>query len=299
MISNFHTASSGPAYYTLSGPEGNNSKTHRRKLGRERLSSGDTASEESNGGLSLTYSSASSNQSAGESTDSSQFNDILKVLDDGEKKQLSKLEQKLNSKSGRRSVGGGKSIQSGNSSLNYSVHSMDYSTDQDSHLEGSKILSMLADDPSAQSNPPTPQGKGSPPLLGTASSEEEEPFDSMFQPARLPKRKGETPQPTPESLPAMSNNRGAQKSNTTRPGPTPVSAPQPQQTTTASARPTRNVPAAQNKEGLGQHRGKPAVNEETGGDGFENVRACGAGLLDDILPANVKTMLRPYLCGVI
>lgn len=179
MISNYHTASSGPAYYTLSsadvkGSAGNSSpggkRTHRRRWGRGRVNSSDTTSEESNAVVSLSYSAGSSNQSAGESTDSSQFSDILRVLDVEDKKELSKLERKLLTERAQHGQKGAISIHSAASSLNYSdtdgestirgierakltrglsnnsAYSTDYSTDQESQLEGSKLLQGLSDE---------------------------------------------------------------------------------------------------------------------------------------------------------
>lgn len=189
MISNYHTASSGPAgsaYYTFSGFDDDNvapaknqhnggknssngKKGGRRGIrgfkgwGRGRASSGETIeSDGSNGAQSLTYSAGSSVQSAGETTDSSEFSGILKVLDDNDKKEIQKIQE------GQYYNKGGTGNQSISSSLNYSDtdgetsqmgrtklirgtsvnsnYSTDYSTDQESHLEGSKLISMLMDE---------------------------------------------------------------------------------------------------------------------------------------------------------
>jgi hypothetical protein len=210
MISNYHTASSGPEndyYYTFGGfDEGNpTTSTHqdpsnnrnptstpkttnalkakkgggrvRRGFGWERgrqakngtnsknagysgggRSSGDTVSAESMGGQSLTYSTGSSLQSAGESTASSGFSRMLKVLDAEDGKNTRMVA--LNGGGHRRVPSAGQSVAS---SLNYSdsdasysrfgrdsgnsqrsVESMDYSTDaSESQLEGSKLIQML------------------------------------------------------------------------------------------------------------------------------------------------------------
>lgn len=202
MISNFHTSSSGQddyygqpapgAYYTFSGFENGtsgkgstgggskdkNSKPKRRGLGarfgrfsgadkRQVVpSSSDTISDMSHGGQSLSYSVGSSHQSAGESTDGSDFSGILKVLDAEDRKRLSPLEQKLAQDSGL-SKRHNRSIQSETSTLNYSdtddsgrtpnrgltrgfstnsYSSTDYSTDQESQLEGARLLPMLMDE---------------------------------------------------------------------------------------------------------------------------------------------------------
>lgn len=139
----------------------------------------DTSSMDSNsishdGGVSLSYSAGSSVQSAGESTDSSQFDGILKVLELEDSNALTKLEKKLmtsknnkNNLNAAAALSTNKSIHSANSSLNYSDtdgelsqvsrgmvrgyssrsnYSTDYSTDQESALEGSRLMEVLMQD---------------------------------------------------------------------------------------------------------------------------------------------------------
>lgn len=121
-----------------------------------------SSSDASQGGQSLSYSSASSVQSIGETTASSHFSGILRVLDDEDEKELLRRQYytKQNS-SGQVSVGGS-SLQYSDSDTSYttgrgsrasrggasqrSVSSMDYSTDQESQLEGSKLIQMLLDE---------------------------------------------------------------------------------------------------------------------------------------------------------
>lgn len=185
MISNYHTASSsgpGGAYYTFSGFENevapssqranaaggkNAGKKGARKgmrgfkgWGRGRLSSGDTIeSDGSNGVQSLTYSAGSSIQSAGETTASSEFSGILRVLDAADKKDLAKGEGVNYYGRGGGSVASslnysdtdGETSQMGRSKMSRgtsvaSNYSTDYSTDQESQLEGAKLISMLLEE---------------------------------------------------------------------------------------------------------------------------------------------------------
>lgn len=200
MISNYHTASSGPDgeyHYTFGGmeepaPQQSRSNDNsavasqkkkggrlRRGFGWGRGSKGGnkptasrgrnnadnmTVSGESHGGQSLTYSTGSSFQSVGESSASTGFSRMIKVLD--------AEDHKNTPRSSKRVPPGGaapSTNQSVASSLNYSdsdasytrfagargggalsqrsMESMDYSTDASgSQLEGSKLIQMLMED---------------------------------------------------------------------------------------------------------------------------------------------------------
>ena len=195
MISNYHTASGSPAsdhYYTMydnddvpsstsknagAGAAATGKKSIGKKRGirgrlfgrKSRGNSVDTVSDMSQGGGgSLGYSTSSSVQSTGESTDaSSHFSGILKVLEAQDQKELLSLSSTHNryrSNSAASSAGHsaaslqysdsdtsytGRSRMSrdgGGSSSQRSVSSFDYSTDADSHLEGSKLIQMLLDE---------------------------------------------------------------------------------------------------------------------------------------------------------
>jgi hypothetical protein len=224
MISNYHTASSGPGegnYYEYSmagfddtpkeqarttsksknssgSGSGKNKKAaaavapKKRGMrgrffgGRNRKnSSGSNSNSNSSvssheGGQSLSYSTGSDVYSLGETTnDSSQFSGILKVLDEEDRKQFllangggsmhSNTRQYYGTKSGLSSANsaggqssvGGASLQYSDSDTSYtgrsrasrsqqgsqrSLSSVDYSTDADSHLEGSKLIQMLLDE---------------------------------------------------------------------------------------------------------------------------------------------------------
>lgn len=91
---------------------------------------------------SLTYSAASSVNSAGESTDSS-FADIMRVLDVQDSQELKEFIRK----EGVSSVGEFKSRRGLTHQLSASS-SLAYSTDCESHLEGTKLLQTIAGQPS-------------------------------------------------------------------------------------------------------------------------------------------------------
>ena len=191
MISNYHTASyypetsgaAGSAHYTFSGFDSNPVEASKKNTrngggkkpgdrrgmrglrgwGRGRTNSGDTIqSDGSNGAQSLSYSTGSSVQSAGEATESSDFSGILKVLDDADRKELAKAQGNYHytrSGSTNHSVASslyysdtdGETSQMGRSKLSRgasvnSDFSTDDSTDQESHLEGSKLINMLMDE---------------------------------------------------------------------------------------------------------------------------------------------------------
>lgn len=129
----FAFASSGS---TFKGGRGRKNKHHRRTYSED--------TDNTDGGGSLTYSATSSVQSggsaAGESTDSS-FADIMRVLDLQDSQQLKEFIKKegctsvdeLQRKKGWTSSGG-MSVAS----------SLAYSTDGESHLEGTKLLQTIA-----------------------------------------------------------------------------------------------------------------------------------------------------------
>lgn len=136
-----------PTFAFASSPTNVVSGGRGRKGGRHRRSySEDT--DNTDGAGSLTYSATSSVQSggsaAGESTDSS-FADIMRVLDLQDSDQLKEFIKKegctsvdeLQKKRGW-SPGGGASVAS----------SLAYSTDAESHLEGTKLLQTIAGQPS-------------------------------------------------------------------------------------------------------------------------------------------------------
>ena len=118
------------------GRKGGNSNRHRRTTSED--------TDHTDGAASLTYSATSSVQSggsaAGESTDSS-FADIMRVLDLQDSDQLKEFIKKegctsmdeLQKKRGW-APGGGMSVAS----------SLAYSTDAESHLEGTKLLQTIA-----------------------------------------------------------------------------------------------------------------------------------------------------------
>jgi hypothetical protein len=115
-----------------------------RKGGRQHRRSYSEDTDNTDGAGSLTYSATSSVQSggsaAGESTDSS-FADIMRVLDLQDSDQLKEFIKKegctsvdeLQKKRGWSSGGGGVSVAS----------SLAYSTDAESHLEGTKLLQTI------------------------------------------------------------------------------------------------------------------------------------------------------------
>jgi hypothetical protein len=188
MISNFHQSSgphdddyhqNGSSYYTFE-PTKTISKKKKKKsrrmfgLGKssnKMTNSMETASQEDTstlggggGGQSLTYSSASSFQTTGESSDSSgAFGDILRMLDEEDAQQRP---TKLSSD---------RSMYSTSSSLAYSegATTLNYSEDGDqSYLEGTKLLFM--------------QKEG---LLGDYPSEDHKVDDAQFAPAVKPPKK--------------------------------------------------------------------------------------------------------------
>jgi len=120
-----------------------------RKGGRQHRRSYSEDTDNTDGAGSLTYSATSSVQSggsaAGESTDSS-FADIMRVLDLQDSDQLKEFIKKegctsvdeLQKKRGWSSGGGGVSVAS----------SLAYSTDAESHLEGTKLLQTITGQPS-------------------------------------------------------------------------------------------------------------------------------------------------------
>jgi hypothetical protein len=195
MISNFHQSSgphdddyhqNGSSYYTFESKEPTKTTSNKKKkksrrmfgLGRssnKTTNSMETATQEdastlgggggqSLTGQSLTYSSASSFQTTGESTDSSgAFGDILRMLDEEDAQQRP---TKLSSD---------RSMYSTSSSLAYSegATTLNYSEDGDqSYLEGTKLLLMQKES-----------------LLGDYSSEDHKVDDVQFAPAVKPQKK--------------------------------------------------------------------------------------------------------------
>ena len=132
-----------PTFAFASSPTNVVSGGRGRKGGRHRRSHSEDT-DNTDGAGSLTYSATSSVQSggsaAGESTDSS-FADIMRVLDLQDSDQLKEFIKKegctsvdeLQKKRGW-SSGGGASVAS----------SLAYSTDAESHLEGTKLLQTIA-----------------------------------------------------------------------------------------------------------------------------------------------------------
>jgi hypothetical protein len=193
MISNFHQSSgphddeynqNGSSYYTFESKEPTKTTSKKKKKKIRRMfglgkssnkmtstSSMEKATQEDastvgGGGQSLTYSSASSFQTTGESTDSSgAFGDILRMLDEEDAQQRPRP-TKLSSD---------RSMYSTSSSLAYSegATTLNYSEDGDqSYLEGTKLLLM--------------QKEG---LLGDYSSEDHKVDDVQFAPAVKPQKK--------------------------------------------------------------------------------------------------------------
>lgn len=156
----FAFASSGS---TFKGGRGRKNK-HRRTYSED--------TDNTDGGGSLTYSATSSVQSggsaAGESTDSS-FADIMRVLDLQDSQQLKEFIKKegctsveeLQKKKGWTSSGG-MSVAS----------SLAYSTDGESHLEGTKLLQTIAGQPSDSFG------------FDGGSTMEDEKLDLLFAPAK-------------------------------------------------------------------------------------------------------------------
>jgi hypothetical protein len=155
MISNFHQSSvpqNGSYNYTMAGFDNDrppNSKSSKKKKKKRlfglpgpkrkskaanKLAMPRVNDDYTEGGHSLTYSSASSYQTTGESTDSSGiFGDILRVLDEEDRKELMMKKNKFSSN------------YSSTSSLAYSEGgtTLNYSEDgEQSYLEGTKLLHL-------------------------------------------------------------------------------------------------------------------------------------------------------------
>lgn len=176
MISNYHTASSNPGstYYTFGFDDDANvqsaaksaaKKGGRRGVrgfkgwgrGRNTATSNETVSESSQGTPSLGYSGGSSVQSTGESTASTDLSGMRRLLEEaagGDSKDPVKaryyprgpgsVSSSLNySDSETSTIGRGKL--SRGTSVNSNI-STDYSTDQESQLEGTKLISVLLDE---------------------------------------------------------------------------------------------------------------------------------------------------------
>jgi len=130
--------------FAFASPSTNIHSGRGRKGGRHRRSHSEDT-DNTDGAGSLTYSATSSVQSggsaAGESTDSS-FADIMRVLDLQDSEQLKEFIKKegctsvdeLQKKRGWTGGGGGVSVAS----------SLAYSTDAESHIEGTKLLQTIA-----------------------------------------------------------------------------------------------------------------------------------------------------------
>lgn len=163
MISNFHQTSGpshGSAYYTMSGFDdgvspANSDKAKSKKFGGRGIfgrigrksnkvvvPQRQPSMDESTG-HSMSYSSVSSFQTTGESTDSSGFGHILRVLDEEDRKEVLAKQQRLQqqrlnqtrpfSTSSNFSTTSSLAYSEGNTTLNYS--------EEESYLAGSKLLS--------------------------------------------------------------------------------------------------------------------------------------------------------------
>ena len=176
MISNYHTASSNPGstYYTFGFDDDVNvqsaAKATAKKGGRRGMrgfkgwgrgrnattpSSNETVSESSQGAQSLAYSGGSSVQSTGESTASTDFSGMRRLLEEaGDSKDPVKaryyprgpgsVSSSLNYSDSETSNNGRGKLSRG-TSVNSNI-STDYSTDQESQLEGTKLISVLLDE---------------------------------------------------------------------------------------------------------------------------------------------------------
>jgi len=309
--------------------------------------SSDTVSDNSQAGQSLSYSTASSVQSAGESTASTEFSGMLKALDEADKKDPAKaryytggpasVSSSLNYSDSETS-GHGRGKLSRGTSVNSNI-STDYSTDQESQLEGTKLISVLLDEPIHK---PIPNILG--PTDYSSDEDEEHPFDLKFEAARSPKHR----RSNRKVAPATADDSSTKTSQT---GPSVASH---DKVTVATKRKNVASGAASLNSSSGQEQGDsivkerqqeqqqvprqqqerdalgkeqqqqrpipppPQPEEQKEGEQIGSKQAqpstrsttkskkrssslsgCGLEVIEDNIPSNVKTFLRPFLCGIL
>lgn len=350
MISNYHTASSNPGstYYTFgfdddanvqSAAKATAKKTGRRGMrgfkgwgrGGRNAPSNETVSESSQATQSLANSGGSSVQSTGESTASTDFSGMRRLLEEaGDSKDPVKaryyprgpgsVSSSLNYSDSETSTIGRSKLSRG-TSVNSNL-STDYSTDQESQLEGTKLISVLLDEPTHK---PLQSALG--PTDFSSDEEDDHHFDLRFEAARTPKHRRGNKKVAPEidrseskgsfsgtNGPSVTSNEkqthsiATKRSTAAASVSTTKTSPQPQQQQQQQPPPPpppqkekvqNQVQVHVQRQPQSEPTAATKVNQSKSQAKSKRFSSCGLEVIEDSIPTNVKTFLRPFLCGVI